>query len=392
MEGEIYFIKNKTAGKGYVGQALKIVSSDKIKWGTEGRWKSHIWEAFSDSKKGSLALNNAIIKYGKNDFEVRKICDCYIGDMDILEKKYIVEYNTLAPHGYNLTEGGKNGKHSDETNIKKKIPKKDNEEYKQKISFVNIGKRFEKHVRKYPEDNDLPKYICCKRKKGVIIGYSVCSFPTGVNTTETITKLFKSKNDPLVGLQKALAYLEELNIKYAHIADQNIIKKEKLHHERLIKKKLHNFYKNLPPNISPIVYDNKLQGYEVKGLKDNSGKEIPKRVFTDNNSIWNLDQATKYINQVKILVEAKILTIDWNTLAIKKRVKTFDLPRHIRNVFYNGKLAGYRVNKIILIKDDKTEKNYSKSFTKKNMSLEEKYKLATEHLEFIKQNYKIKLV
>ncbi len=47
MEGEIYFVKNKINGKGYIGQALKYVSKNSRpkKWGIINRWKSHLREA-----------------------------------------------------------------------------------------------------------------------------------------------------------------------------------------------------------------------------------------------------------------------------------------------------------------------------------------------------------
>ena len=35
--------------------------------------------------------------------------------LDILEREAIETFNTIAPHGYNLTEGGEGGSLSDET-------------------------------------------------------------------------------------------------------------------------------------------------------------------------------------------------------------------------------------------------------------------------------------
>ena len=37
-----------------------------------------------------------------------------------MEKRYIKEYKSLAPSGYNLNEGGSNGKDSEETKRKKR--------------------------------------------------------------------------------------------------------------------------------------------------------------------------------------------------------------------------------------------------------------------------------
>ena len=45
MYGEIYKITNKKTNKIYVGQAKKYTGKFDTPWGTEGRWKSHIYEA-----------------------------------------------------------------------------------------------------------------------------------------------------------------------------------------------------------------------------------------------------------------------------------------------------------------------------------------------------------
>lgn len=388
-QGEIYFIKNKINGHGYIGQALKHVSSDKIKWGTQGRWKSHVWDAFSEKKKGCTILNNAIVKHGAENFEITKVCDCQIEEMDKLEQEYILKYNTLSPNGYNLTAGGKTGRHSVETNNRKKNPKIDNEEYRKKISLVNIGKRFEKQVRKHEEDSDLPKYICAKRKNGVIIGYQVLKFPIGINTCETITKLFKSKKDPKTGLEKAKFYLAELEIKYSHVIDANIAKKHKLKQQNLINKQVLNYQKDLPLNIHVIVSNNKLDGYCVDGLLDNYGLKIPARSFINKNNIWNLDQAVKFISQVKHTLSENVDENDFSQVQIKRRVKTYNLPRYIRYVYYSGKTTGYRVDNLKIRDEDGKEKKYSKSFSKQSQSMEEKYQLAIDHLQYVKDNYEI---
>ena len=70
---EIYLIKNKTNNKCYVGQAFKLVGKINRKWGTKGRWKSHIREALGNSKDHCVLLNNAIRKYGVDNFNVLKI-------------------------------------------------------------------------------------------------------------------------------------------------------------------------------------------------------------------------------------------------------------------------------------------------------------------------------
>jgi hypothetical protein len=108
--GEIYKITNILDGMCYIGQ---VVSHRKNRgvykpFGSLGRFKDHISEAVNNTKKKQCwYLNNAIRKYGKESFTFELLCTCEKNDMNELEQKYIKEYNTLYPNGYNLTIGGK---------------------------------------------------------------------------------------------------------------------------------------------------------------------------------------------------------------------------------------------------------------------------------------------
>lgn len=110
VTGQIYYIVNKTTGKGYVGQA---VSHRKNRgryrpFGYMGRFKDHISEAICNTKKKQCTyLNNAIRLYGADAFEVRLLHTCSKEDMNQWETHYIESLNSLYPNGYNLTRGGK---------------------------------------------------------------------------------------------------------------------------------------------------------------------------------------------------------------------------------------------------------------------------------------------
>ena len=120
MYGEIYKITNKSTNKIYIGQAKKYTGKLDKPWGTEGRWKSHIYEANSGNDHCAL-LNNAIRKYGEKDFIIEKICDCECeSDLNDKEKFYISLYNSISPNGYNLTSGGDSYTDSVATKDKKK--------------------------------------------------------------------------------------------------------------------------------------------------------------------------------------------------------------------------------------------------------------------------------
>lgn len=102
--GYIYLITNKINNKQYIGQTI---CND-----IETRWKQH-----KRSCKYSLGryILSAYKKYGIENFKFQIICICFDEDCNKYEEEYIKKYNTLSPNGYNLTEGGKNAKHTEET-------------------------------------------------------------------------------------------------------------------------------------------------------------------------------------------------------------------------------------------------------------------------------------
>ncbi len=94
----IYKITCNTSNKMYIGQT---------KYTARERWSGHVEKAISNrDKQQCWALNNAIRKYGKDDFTIETIAECEESELDPLEIKNIGLYNTLYPSGYNLTKGG----------------------------------------------------------------------------------------------------------------------------------------------------------------------------------------------------------------------------------------------------------------------------------------------
>ena len=110
VKGLIYIITNNETQKQYVGQTLTHRKNHgKYRpFGIEGRFQDHISEAICNTKKKQCTyLNNAIRHYGKDAFHVSLVSECSKNDLDANEIKFIEEYNTLYPNGYNLTRGGK---------------------------------------------------------------------------------------------------------------------------------------------------------------------------------------------------------------------------------------------------------------------------------------------
>jgi len=148
---EIYKIVNLSNNKIYVGQAVShILNHKKYRpYGHEGRFRCHISEAFSTKKNQSHYLNNAIRKYGVEDFVVELIECCEIDDADERETHYIKEFNSLYPNGYNLKNGGKVFTHSNES--KKRVSNGVLNYYK--------DKKFNKFKDIKQIDDDIDKYI-----------------------------------------------------------------------------------------------------------------------------------------------------------------------------------------------------------------------------------------
>jgi hypothetical protein len=122
----IYITTNLIKGKQYVG--------------------SHKGDENDKYLGSGIALNNSINKYGKDNFQRKILEECDPSLNLTLETKYIKEYNTLRPNGYNISPTGGigiNHYHSIET--KKKIGAKSrgrivSKETRKKISDARKGR------------------------------------------------------------------------------------------------------------------------------------------------------------------------------------------------------------------------------------------------------------
>ena len=100
----IYCFKNLINNKCYIGQAVNL----------RKRLRSH-YTAFKAKTNLHLALYKAVDKYGEDNFdlEILEYVDPTLENLkevlDELEKKYIQEYNSFGPNGYNMTLGGDAG-------------------------------------------------------------------------------------------------------------------------------------------------------------------------------------------------------------------------------------------------------------------------------------------
>ncbi len=124
-------------GKIYIGQTTRPITE---------RFKQHLKKS-----SGCVAISNAIQKYGWENFE-KDWYECPDEDLNFDEDLLVREMGTLSPGGYNLMEGGGNGKHSEDTKQKMRKPK--SEEHKKNISEALLGRALsDDHKQKMSEAN-----------------------------------------------------------------------------------------------------------------------------------------------------------------------------------------------------------------------------------------------
>lgn len=117
-------------GKRYIGQTVQILTK-------------RLTQHFYCDVKNDILLGRAINKYGKHNIKIVTLLLCDRCQLDYYEVKYIRQYTTRVPYGYNIDKGG-SGKleMSEETKLKisnslKGVRK--TSEHSQNISKGRIG-------------------------------------------------------------------------------------------------------------------------------------------------------------------------------------------------------------------------------------------------------------
>lgn len=305
--------------------------------------------------------------------------------MDVLEAKYIKELKTMYPNGYNMTAGGRCGNHSEISNEKKKVPRREySEEAKENMRKGQATKRYEKRNRKYDDDHDLPKYISSKRVNGVLMTYTV-RFPMGIERKEIINKTFSIEdNKREEALKSATDFLTKLEHEYSdklskYLNEKKI--KEECEKHKVITKEI------LPNHVYPIVEENITIGYSVFGLKDSQGVSIPRREFKGHVNSINLEHAVKFLRLVKEKNENEEIVSDWLTASLPENIKSADLPTYVRPTSYKGVKTGYRVDFFVKYEDEKPI-IISKCYSSKKKTMEEKLAMAEAFVEEMTAKYK----
>lgn len=153
--GFIYVIENGITGKLYVGQTKN-----------PDQRKRYQFSRFTHSR----LLRNALAKYGQDNFDFVLLERCSsLSDLSSREIYWIAELNTLAPNGYNLTDGGETPVLSEETKaligesrkgrknpmygksgeLSPTFGRKHTDDVRKKISEIHRGKIIPKELREY---------------------------------------------------------------------------------------------------------------------------------------------------------------------------------------------------------------------------------------------------
>ena len=126
--GLIYLLIDGTNDKEYVGQTTRSVKA---------RFKRHT--------KDDTFVGRVIRAHGAENFVIDILKECASKEeLDHWEKHFIKSRNTMAPNGYNLTEGGEGGSPCDEVRTKISVAgkgRKKSPEHRAKIGAGNRGKK-----------------------------------------------------------------------------------------------------------------------------------------------------------------------------------------------------------------------------------------------------------
>lgn len=181
----VYKHQLKNTNQVYIGQTNNI----------KARWKPN-------SYKQCIKFYNAINKYGWNNFEHIILKDnLTLEEANYWEEYYIKQYNSCND-GWNLSSGGLNHLHSNETKQKMSQTRKGkphSEEHNQAISKALTGK---KHTSSHNRNNQLAQHrkpVQCIETSKIYESLADAERKTGI-LGETISRQIRGKQKSTQGL------------------------------------------------------------------------------------------------------------------------------------------------------------------------------------------------
>lgn len=151
MKYTVYLRTNKANGKQYVGQTNDLVR------------RNH---QFNSSKcEYNKYLDEDRLKFGVDNFDVKILAEVETReDAWELEQKYIKEYNTVFPNGYNRAYGGRTNKGGNKGNHNGKEFKKGDEPWNKGVKDCFAEKTLERMSKKRKGKHNSPS---TEFKKGI---------------------------------------------------------------------------------------------------------------------------------------------------------------------------------------------------------------------------------
>ena len=128
-----------------------------------------------------MPVCKAIVKYGKENFTIEKICDCTsIEELNDKELFYTNELDTWSPNGYNLKSGNGTGSMSQET--------------RDKIAAANLGQKRSDEARQNMSNAHKGKTVPIETRKKMSVAQSGANnaFYGKKHTQESIDKFSKT--------------------------------------------------------------------------------------------------------------------------------------------------------------------------------------------------------
>lgn len=185
--GCIYKTTNLLTGKFYIGQTVFIDKVINGKYLGSGKF---LW--------------NSINKHGFENFKVEIVCYAENQEeLNNLEKKFIKDFNSLAPNGYNLKEGGEQGGKGN----------KFSKEVRERLSKLKKGKNHPLYGKNHTDESKIKMSESKKGKKASdATKKKLSEIRKGIRHSENSKKKmsvnhadFSGKNNPMYGRKGELS-------------------------------------------------------------------------------------------------------------------------------------------------------------------------------------------
>ena len=202
----IYKITNIIENKSYIGQTTRDINK---------RFEEHC-------NTPGKTLYDVIKKYGKENFTIEIIDNTASNyeELDLLEDKYILEFNTLIPNGYNSKRGG-GARHFQTEETKKKMSKSKKGKYTGKDNSFYGKNHNEKTKRKISEAHKGSKNWCSRKiididENKIYSTAKEAAIALGIKDASNISRACKLNNKRKVKGHRIMYYEDYLNIYKNH--------------------------------------------------------------------------------------------------------------------------------------------------------------------------------